>query len=78
MIHETEYQLLKITQTKKIKTMVGKNINKFFIPIGAVAIIITELMEYTIELPDFLYGFLFGLSLTFLVVGIIKQWRPSK
>lgn len=70
-----DYRLRKI---KKIKPMTKKDIDKFFMPVGLVALGVAFGLGHFIKHPEFLYGFLIGLGGTGVILGFIKPWSREE
>ena len=58
--------------------MTKKDIDKFFMPVGLVALGVVFGLGHFIKLPEFLYGFLIGLGGTGVILGFIKPWSRQE
>jgi hypothetical protein len=58
--------------------MTKKDIDKFYMPVGLVALGIALGLGHFIKLPDFLSGFLIGLGGMGIILGLIKPWSRQE
>jgi hypothetical protein len=53
--------------------MIKKDIDKFYLPVGLIALVIAFGVDHFIKLPEFLKCFLIGVGGVWVVFGVIKQ-----
>jgi hypothetical protein len=58
--------------------MIQKNIDKIYLPVGLIALVIAFGVDHFIKLPEFLKYFLIGVGGVWVVFGVIKQWNRRR